>query len=174
MKTLWIAVIVVGIIAIGGYVFPNATGLVGGITNYDTISVNGLVIGSGCNNFGATCYGTTLGGVVSGSCTIWDDANTIAASTTGQVECQAATNGTLSATLQGITSDAHCVLTMASSTNTVSNGLVLGGASASSTANGTTIGSIVGQISNLTGGTFTWSAAASSSNKWKYTCIDPA
>lgn len=113
--------------------------------------------------------GTSITAIKTGSCTIWANATTIAASTTKQVECQSATNGTLASGLTGVTADSICSLIMASSTNAVSNGLSVEGVSASSTA-----GSIVGQISNLTGGTFTWDAAASSSPKWNYFCVDPA
>lgn len=113
--------------------------------------------------------GTKLTAIKAGSCTIWDDATTIAASTTGQVVCQSATTGALTSGLTGVTSDSICSLKIASSTNTTSNGLAVLGVSASSTA-----GSIVAQLSNLTGATFTWSAAASSSSQWKYYCVDPA
>ena len=111
--------------------------------------------------------GTSINAIKTGSCTIWDDSTTIAATTTDQVECQGATNGSISA-ITGITADSICTLTMASSTVTTLAGLDVQGASASSTA-----GTIVGRLSNLTGTTFTWTAAASSSAQWNYTCIDP-
>ncbi len=113
--------------------------------------------------------GTKLTTIKAGSCTIWSSATTIAASSTQQVVCQSATNGTLTSGLTGVTSDSICSVRIASSTNTTYGGLVPVGVSASSTP-----GSIVVGISNQTGATFTWSAAASSSPQWKYACFDPA
>lgn len=167
MKNLWIGLIVVAIIAIGGYFFPQVSGLLGGTTNYDTLSASALKIGVGCNDGFGTCTGSTISSINAGNCTIWAGANTIAASTTQQVVCQSATDGTLASGLTGLTANSICQVNMASSTNTTSNGLVIGGVSASSTA-----GSIVVQVSNLTGTTFTWSAAASSSAKWNYYCVN--
>lgn len=113
--------------------------------------------------------GTKLAAIKTGSCTIWDDSTTIAASTTGQVECQSATTGALTSGLTGVTADSICSVRVASSTNTTIGGVFPVGVSASSTA-----GSIVVGLYNQTGTTFTWSAAASSSSQWKYTCFDPA
>ena len=113
--------------------------------------------------------GTALSAIKTGSATIWAPAQTIAATSSQQVELQSATDGSLASGLTGITADSICHVTMASSTNTTLGTLVVGGASASSTA-----GSIVARIVNLTGTTFTWDATASSSAKWKYTCFDPA
>lgn len=132
-----------------------------GVTNLDTLQLSdGITIGTN---------GTSIAGVVAGSCTIRSGATTIAASTTQQVDCQSATNGGLSSGLTGVTADSICSLQHASSTSVAGQGLGVFGVSASSTA-----GSIVAQLSNLTGGTFTWSAAASSSSQWKYSCIDPS
>lgn len=111
--------------------------------------------------------GTSLNAIVAGGCTIWASATTIGATSSAQVVCQGATNGGISA-LTGVTSDAICNVTHASSTNTTSGGLVVAGVSASSTA-----GTIVAQVSNFTGAVFTWSAAASSSSQWAYSCFDP-
>ena len=60
MNKLIIGAVVVVIIAIAGYwLFPhNQQTVVGGTTNYDTISVSGLQLGSGCNNGFGTCLGT--------------------------------------------------------------------------------------------------------------------
>lgn len=144
-----------------------ASTLISGTDSTDTVTVNGSLSVTGSVTQGTS--GTALAGIVTGGCTIWAGANTITATSTQQVECQSATNGTLASGLTGITSDSICHLTMASSTNTTLASIVVGGASASSTN-----GSIVARIINLTGTTFTWSAAASSTSKWKYTCFDPS
>ena len=161
--------VAVAIIAIGGYFFPTVAPQVlpdfSGITNYDSVTITPTVSGEGLK---VGTNGTAIGGIKAGACTIWAGATTIAASTTAQVVCQSATDGSLTSGLTGVTTDAICQLTMASSTNTTSNSLIVAGVSASSTA-----GSIVARLSNLTGTTFTWTAAASSSSQWNYTCIDP-
>lgn len=161
--------VAVTIIAAGGYYFPTvapqATQLLGGITNYDSITITPTVSGEGLK-IGSS--GTTIGGIVAGSCTIWAPAQTIAATTTQQIVCQSATNGGIATLGAGVTTDAICTLNHASSTNSTIGGLGVFGVSASSTQ-----GTIVGQLSNLTGNTFTWTAAASSSAQWTYTCIDP-
>lgn len=165
-KSIVALLVVIAIIAIGGYIVLEHKSF-GGTTNYDTMSVSELKVGVGCNNGFGICTGSSITSINAGSCTIWAPATTIAASTTQQVECQSATNGSLASGLAGLTANSICQIRMASSTNTTSNGLVLGGASASSTA-----GSIVVQLSNLTGTTFTWTATASSSAKWNYFCVN--
>ena len=112
--------------------------------------------------------GTDINGIKVGSCTVWAGANTIAASSTVQAVCQSATDGTLTSGLTGVTADSICNVNVASSTNTTILGLTVGGVSASSTA-----GNIVFQLGNQTGTTFTWTAAASSSSQWTYSCFDP-
>jgi hypothetical protein len=174
---LWItALLALGIALFGAHAAASRAGIfeaprsdaAGAITSTTKAIIRAAgFVTSGTFKVGAS--GTSLAGIVTGSCTIWAPATTIAASTTQQVECQSSTSGSLASGLSGVTSDSTCVLRMASSTNTTSNGLVMGGTSASSTD-----GSIVGQVSNLTGGTFTWNATASSSAKWKYACFDPA
>lgn len=110
---------------------------------------------------------TRTAGELYGACTIWAPANTIDATSTQQAVCQGSTTGGISA-LAGVTTDSVCNVVMASSTNTTLGGLVIGGASASSTA-----GTIVTRLVNLTGTTFTWTATASSSAQWNYMCKDP-
>jgi hypothetical protein len=143
-----------------------------GTTEQFHVDQDGDLTTSGTVTFGSN--GTAMSRVVTGSCTIWAPAQTIAGTTTQQVECQSATNGSLSAALAGITTDSSCILTNASSTNTTGGSIIVAGVSPTTTSNGTTIGSIVGRVANFTGGTFTWNAAASSTAKWKFTCIDPA
>lgn len=112
--------------------------------------------------------GTSLAAIKVGNCTIWAASNTIAATSTVQAVCQSATNGTIGA-ITGVTADAICNVKQASSTNATIGGLVVEGVSASSTA-----GTIVTQIANFTGAPYTWTAAASSSSQWTYSCFDPA
>lgn len=141
-----------GVKALGGM-----TGLAG-LTITPIESTDGVKIGSN---------GSTYANIKSGACTIWAPATTIAASTSQQIVCQSATDGSIGS-ITGVTTDSVCNLMMASSTNTTSNSISLQGISASSTA-----GTLVGRLSNLTGTTFTWSAAASSSSQWNYLCFDP-
>lgn len=129
-----------------------------------TIDSSGNLVTSGTTKLGSS--GTALTSIVTGTCTIWAPAQTIAATTTQAVECQSATNGTLASGLTGVTSGAFCAVLTASSTNSTIGGIVVAGTSASTTA-----GSIVLRLSNLTGTTFTWNATASSSAKWKYLCV---
>lgn len=156
------------IVFAGGMVFTHATSNTAGLgasvaANVTTVSNPWRFLGG----FTWGTNGTNINAVKTGSCTIWDDQTTITASTTDQVVCQSATDGSIG-TITGITTDSVCSLTMASSTNTTALGLDIQGASASSTA-----GTIVARLANFTGTTFTWAAAASSSAQWNYTCIDP-
>ncbi|MDE2101556.1 MAG: hypothetical protein KGL39_30200 [Patescibacteria group bacterium] len=110
--------------------------------------------------------GTAIAQESFGSCKIWTAAHTIAATSSQQIVCQGGSGGNITA-ITGIPANGTCALTMASSTNTKLGTLIVAGASASSTA-----GSIVARLVNLTGTTFTWTAAASSSAQWKYTCLN--
>lgn len=180
-----VGLIVVAIIAIWGLFAPtldkNAlvqeiagqlSQALAGVTNYDQLSttegyqVDGTTVIDGNGDF---ALGTTINAIRTGSCTVWTGATTIAATTTQQVTCQAATTGGLTA-LTGVTTDSICTLNHATSTSgmTLVGGVGVFGVSASSTA-----GFVDAMLSNLTGATFTWTAAASSSPQWTYTCIDP-
>lgn len=69
-KKLRIAVVVVAIIAVGGWFTPvqdAASGLLGGVTNYDTVKATGLAIGPGCSDFYSNCTGTTQTAQFSGT-----------------------------------------------------------------------------------------------------------
>lgn len=77
-KTL-IGLVVVALIAIGAYFFPQAAGFVGDATNYDAIGVEEIKIGTDCNEFSlySSCSGfgvNAAGAVVSGgdTCTLTD------------------------------------------------------------------------------------------------------
>lgn len=109
--------------------------------------------------------GNSINQISFGACTIWTGATTIAATSSQQIVCQGATNGTIAA-IANIPANSNCDLVAASSTSILSGGLVISGVSASSTA-----GTIVANLSNFTGTTFTWSATASSSAKWDYQCF---
>lgn len=121
------------------------------------------------NGSGQLALGTTLAGIRTGNCTIWSDANTITASSSVLAVCQSATDGSLASGLTGVTADSICSVNAASSTSAVFGGIDTSNVSASSTA-----GTILVRILNFTGATFTWTAIASSSAKWQYTCLDPA
>lgn len=136
------------------------------LTGNQVTSIPSLQINGGSFIWGAN--GTAIAGFVTGNCTIWTNSTTISATSTQQAVCQSATDGSIGS-LTGITADAICSVNSASSTNTTVGGLVVEGVSASSTA-----GTIVTQIANLTGTTFTWSATASSSRQWTYSCYDPS
>lgn len=86
-KNLTIGLVVVAIVAIIGLFFPNAAASVlGGVTNYDTISGTGLQIGSGCADSNSTCTGTTMSQIYSGSCVLVSNSS-IAATSTGTGTC---------------------------------------------------------------------------------------
>lgn len=95
-----------------------------------------------------------------GVCNIWAASNTIAASTTIQVDCGAGINGATS--LTGVSYPSVVQLQAPTTTSQVSGGLRIMGVSASSTP-----GYITLILRNDTGGSFTWTAAASSSQQYE-------
>lgn len=146
-KNLWVALIVVAIIAIGGLFYPHVqqtvSTFVGGVTNYDTIGSSGLQLGSGCNDSNNTCTGTTFTGFVGASCDLIGTNASQAASTTVAYDC-AVTN---------MTSSFKTVAQLATSTPTVGgSGAVgsLGWAIVASKAS-TTSGFVTVMLANLTG-----------------------
>lgn len=129
---------------------------VGGVSNYDTLAVTGLKVGSGCNDSFTTCTGTSIARINAGVCYLRPYATTIAASTTAKVDCQATIlwNAGVAAptALTGVTLNDNVVAELSTTTaGTVSDGLSIIGASASSTS-----GYIELYISNNTGGIYTW------------------
>jgi hypothetical protein len=174
-----IIVAVLALVVAGVAVFLDFGPSFGGIVHQQKESfVAGLFAGTNrqldINKTGEVLLGTNgtrLAAIVTGSCTLWAPANTIAATSTQQVECQTGTTGGITRGLTGVTSGSWCTLTQASTTPgaTASGGIVVTGSSASSTD-----GTITGKVLNLTGTTFTWGATASSSIYWKYSCLDPA
>lgn len=178
-KTLTIGLILVAILAVGGYLFPKmstGTGLFGSTACSSITCLSGglrLVTDAGgdfeadvASVFGGTvsltstfklgANGTTESRINSGFCNIQASGTTIAASSTKVVDCGAGTTG--GTALTGVTAGDRCFLGQSTTTPATSNGLIIAGASASSTA-----GFITAVLSNLTGATFTWTAAASTS-----------
>lgn len=163
-KALWVALIAVAIIAVGGYFFPQvaagAFGNIDGPTTYGEIGTNALKIGASCGSGfrWATCAGTQINGLNMGQCYIQAYATTIAASSTAKVDCQAtqAVGGittALDSILNGVSTNDNVQATLATSTevNVAGQGLVVVAASAS-----TTPGFISLLIANNSGAVFTW------------------
>ena len=159
-KTTIVAVIAL-VIAIIGLFTPTGKSVLGaitGVTNYNYLGVSQLKIGTTCNDgFSYSgCNGTAISGLNTGKCYIQAYATTITASTTATVDCQAtaAVGGITTANdvaLTGITSGDSIVTMFATSTPSAFGGIVIIGATASSTA-----GYITLSIENLTGTTYTW------------------
>lgn len=106
--------------------------------------------------------GTTVNGLNYGICYIQASATTISASSTVTVDCQASTSGANTA-LTGITAGDTVFVKFATTTSTTFAGLSVLGASASSTS-----GYITMKVYNGTGGTFTWTSGASTTNYVAY------
>lgn len=184
-KYLAYGIILTLVVAIGGYMFPKmstGTGLFGSTACSSITCLSGglrlvsdaggdfesdvaAVFASTVNIAGATTFtstfklgtnGTTESRINSGFCNIQASGTTIAASSTKVVDCGGGTTG--GTALTGVTAGDRCFLGQSTTTPATSNGLIIAGASASSTA-----GFITAVLSNLTGGTFTWTAAASTS-----------
>lgn len=69
MDKIALTIAVVALLAVGSlFLFENQdTTLLGGTTNYDTVSASSLIVGAGCNNFGASCTGSTVAQMVKGT-----------------------------------------------------------------------------------------------------------
>ena len=78
LKNVWIAMIVVAIIAVLGVFTPAGSKILGGVTNYDELDATAIKIG-GSN-------GSRIGPVISGTCTLVSDSS-IAATSTGTGTC---------------------------------------------------------------------------------------
>lgn len=119
-------------------------------------TITGLLTASAGELFSST--GTQVNRVNFGTCYVQASATTIAASSTATVDCQASQTGGNTA-LTGITAGDTVIAQFASTTPTTIDGIMINGASASTTA-----GFITMVVSNMTGTTFTWTAAASTTN----------
>lgn len=128
MKTssLWIAVIVVAIIAVGGYIYPQVTNRVGSInTNFTNIGVTGLSVGSTCGDNYTSCNGTAISKILTGTCNlIGGSSDTIAASGKKSAYCAVA----------GVVAGDKVFANLATSTDPNVGSVVVLGSSASSTS----------------------------------------
>lgn len=114
------------------------------ITSAGLITGNTILVGSSSG-------GTTMSKFIApANCTVIASTNTIVASSTKDVDC----------TVTGAVSGDFVVAVATTSISTASNGVAIVAARASTTAGYVTL-----TLSNLTGGTFTWTATASTSIK---------
>ncbi len=157
-RYIGLVALVIAIVALftptGRGAVQSAAHALGGITNYDSITITPTTYSEGLKV--GTSSPSTVNNFIKGTCTIQSTANTIAASSTVNASCQAATTGALTA-LSGIVNGDLIFLQQPTTTPTTFGGLVFV-ASASSTA-----GFIHMKIINNTGDTFTWTSTASSS-----------
>lgn len=94
-RNVWVGLIAVAIIAIGGYFYPQIKGALGAITgetNYDTLGISGLKLGSTCNNSSGSSGCQKFTKFLSGTCNLTADTS-ITATTTGTATC--ATTGSV-------------------------------------------------------------------------------
>lgn len=165
-KKVLVALVVVALIAIGGYFKkPQVQQIVGAASG--TFHSNVEEFASGLR-IGVT--GTVNKQQNVGLCYIYPYAATIFASSTVQVDCQAtAAGGTAGAiaALTGVQANDFVLATLSTTTQgTVAigtGGLVLAGASASTTAGYVTL-----RITNLTGTAFTWPTTGNASGTAYY------
>jgi hypothetical protein len=182
----WINTGLILLVFVSGLVGGNQSASLGGVTNYDTVGASGLQLGANCNDsyknctpsvtynssgfsIGSGSTGTALTRVNTGTCYILPYAATIAASSTAVVDCQGTaaifnTNTTLATALTGVTNGDNVIANFSTTTaTTVSNGIVVTGAAASTTA-----GYITLTVSNLRGTTFTWPVTGSATGTVYY------
>lgn len=137
-------------------------------TIYDTFSgdyfnatqgfqINGVTVFSAAG-LKPSAASTPLLGENFGTCQVQSNANTIAASTTQTVDCVAVAGTPPGTALAGITAGDKITMQESTTTSTAFGGVLLLGASASSTS-----GYITMKLYNATGATFTWTSAASTS-----------
>lgn len=133
---------------VGGYFYAGGQmPAAGGTSNFDTIGVTELKVGTGCNDGLGTCTGTAVSQINAGNCVITASANTIAATSSATVEC-AATGARFG--------DDVSITVSTSSSVSLFGGLTVAGVSASATND-----VIIVKLFNQTGATFTWTALAS-------------
>jgi hypothetical protein len=186
-KSLTIGLIVVALLALAGVFLPQVKGVKAGAvspsdisaTNFTEVTAsNGMQIGAGGLTVAAggvtiTSGGLTLGtgastfsGLNFGSCNIRPYATTIAASSTAQVDCQAAAQfgsgpGTA---LAGITASDNIQANLGTSTQ----GTLFGGLRLRTQIGSSTPGWITLFVENDTGTTYTWSTSANASGTAQY------
>lgn len=131
-RNLWIAVIVVAIIAVIGVFSPQVAKTFGSITtNLPSIGLADLSVGSTCGDGYTTCNGTDITGLIATSCNLIGTDGSQAASTTVAYDC-AVTN---------LTSSYKVIAQLASSTGASASNpaYVITAAKASSTAGYATV-----------------------------------
>lgn len=178
VATFAAALVIIVLLLVGGN--QSASGLFGGAscnsgncTDFDAVNTSAgyyvddvsVITGTGGLKIGGS-DATTINQLNAGTCYIRPYAATITASSTAKVDCQgtAAWNASGVSALTGVTAGDWVQAKLATSTaGTTSNGLVITGASAS-----TTPGFIELYISNLTGGTFTWPTSGTASGTASY------
>lgn len=158
-----VVALVAVVIAIGAALVSHGgtpkPGAVTGTTAYNSLGISQLKIASNCNDefkYG-TCNGSAINGINYGSCQVIGYSNTIAASTTGQVDC--GTTGLVGGTLTGVSANDFIESHATTTISCTSQGCVSLVASAASTTNGY----VTLVFANNTGATFTWTGAASTS-----------
>lgn len=132
---IWVALIAVAIIALGGYAYPQVQARLGGVTNYDEVDATAIKIG-GTN-------GSRIGPVISGTCNLLGMDASATATTSSPYDCA----------VTGVVSGDTVIATLGTTSltaNLVKNGWFIVGAKASSTSGFITI-----QIANYTGGAAT-------------------
>lgn len=166
-KNLTIGVVVAIILATIGIFTPAGKqflGAVTGETNYNTIGVSGLKVGSTCNDSFGSSGCQTVAKVRFGTCALYDTSNgvasTLAASTTRAIDCQATeplqSGAAAESALTGVVANDTVVLHFSTTTPTTTNStvgavsLTIVGYSASTTA-----GYITAIVANNTGATQT-------------------
>lgn len=158
-----LAVVAIVLAGYAGGSTPAAAGI-GGKTSTEGQYIAALGFGVGTEQSFKTVFnstgqltmssvGTAVTGLNFGKCIILPYATTIAASSSAQVDCQASVNSL--APLPGITINDTVFASLSTSSSNTFGGLSVDEVSASSTA-----GYISMRITNLTGGTFTWTATA--------------
>lgn len=139
-----------------------------GVTNLTGLSIVSLDGYTGVFDVSGSGTGTQFQRMNGGTCYFAPPASTITASTSISIDCQgtAMFSTTAQSALTGVTTNDNVILTLSTTTAGTSNnslGLVVEGASASSTA-----GYITVRLGNLTGTTFTWPTTGSASGTASY------
>lgn len=143
MKTLWIGLIVVALIAIAGWFSPTVVKSLGGVTNYDEVDASALKVGG--------TMGTRMSGFAFGTCSLIASSYTVAATTTIGMDCA----------VTGVVPTDGVFAQFATSTQIGSGGWQIRGASASSTA-----GFITMSVVNGTGASSLIPASIASTTKY--------
>lgn len=91
-KLIWGAIAITVVIALLGLKLPAAKAVLGavtGVTNYDTLGITGLKLGSGCNDSYTSCSGSTFTKKLKGTCTLVTSGLPLVATSTGTFTCSA-------------------------------------------------------------------------------------